>query len=246
MPDSPEYKKLTNRRNGHKGRTTTLIRVIEAELLKPAPSIDTLETNLEELIRQNETIASLDSLIIEETENITDEIDGQSRHNMTVNAVIRRTKRYIENKLSESRQPTSHEPTNHSSPALAKLPYLSLLKFDGDPLNWTKFWESFRTAVHIREDIAPSNKFQYLVGQLEGDAAQLLAGFTHTDSEYKEAIELLKTTFGQPNILLATRLNAIFDIEPPEPTCDSLRKFRSTFEGHLRVLKAQGSDVTVM
>ena len=239
----PPDAKLTNRRNGHKGRVTVISQLIETELAKPSPSIDTLETNLEELIRQNDTIAELDSAILDEAENITEEIESQSVYNMNVNTVIRKTKRYIASFQSESRQATETNRNLHTNTKFAKLPYLSLLKFDGDPLNWTKFWESFRTSVHMREDIAPSNKFQYLVGQLEGDAAQLLAGFTHTDSEYKEAIELLSNTFGQPNILLATRLNAIFDIEPPQPTSESLRKFRSTFEGHLRVLKAQGSEV---
>ena len=45
-------------------------------------------------------------------------------------------------------------------------------------------------------------KFQYLVGQLYGEAADLLGGFNHSAQEYDEAIDLLKDTYGKYHILV--------------------------------------------
>ena len=43
----------------------------------------------------------------------------------------------------------------------AKLPKISLKEFSGDPLEWTAFWDSFRSAVYDNSDILNVDKMYY-------------------------------------------------------------------------------------
>ena len=60
-----------------------------------------------------------------------------------------------------------------------KLPNISLKKFNGNPLEWPAFWDLFKTSIDDRRDIGEPAKFYYLISQLEGDVALLLAEFVH-------------------------------------------------------------------
>ena len=63
------------------------------------------------------------------------------------------------------------------------------------------------------------------MGQLEGDAANLISGFSYSHAQYDEAVNLLRDTYGQDCIIIQSRLNAIFDLKSPEPNYESLKQF---------------------
>ena len=44
-----------------------------------------------------------------------------------------------------------------------KLPKLSFKKFGGDITSWSKFWDSFHSAVHSNKDLSNLDKFYYLI-----------------------------------------------------------------------------------
>ena len=230
---------LKNRRGGHRARATVLCKAINDELDKQEPDLEVLQMSLDELERQCNSITSLDLTIAEKTtsDDIELEISDASEKVIKIKFVISKGRKFVHNSMSESRRERGD--TSKS----VKLPQLTLVNFAGDPLDWLDFWELFRTSVHERADVPSPVKFQYLVGQLEGEAAKLLSGFNHTESEYTEAIDLLVTTNGQKKLLVQSRLNALFDMPMSDSTIASLRSFRSTFEGHLRVLKSLESNV---
>ena len=229
---------LKNKRAGHRGRATSLIARIEQETSQPVFSTDNVEMMIGELERQRELVCGLDAQILNKTEanDVDQEICEASEKLMKIDFIIRKT-----NKLLQTNAATSHPP-HESTAKNVKLPLLTLAKFSGDLLDWLKFWDLYRSAVHERNDLPAPVKFQYLIGQLEGEAAQLLSGFNHSEAEYAEAINLLKETYGQTHQLVQARLNALFDISPPKATVESLSNFRSTYEGHLRVLKSLECD----
>ena len=92
-----------------------------------------------------------------------------------------------------SNQTTSHH--NHSS----RLPKLNLPTFSGNPLRWFTFWDSFEAAVHSNTSLRGVQKFTYLKVQLMGDALRAVTGFPLTNSNYEQAVTLLREHFGQPN-----------------------------------------------
>lgn len=231
---------LTQRRGGYKAQLTRIFEKVNGEI-----NGDKNRTNLEsyrhELSRQQEMIGALDSQILEEQsddEDVAREIENSSELRMKIDATMRR----ITVTLNElDRAGGTRPPVNAESSV--KLPFIKLLEFSGNSLDWQKFWDIFRSSVHNRNDISGATKFHYLVTQLKGEAEQLMAGFDHTDAEYDEAVALLQSTYGKTQRIIQARLHALFDLQSPKTNSTDLSKFRSLYEGHIRVLKFVGADV---
>ena len=62
-----------------------------------------------------------------------------------------------------------------------KLPKLNLLRFGGRLTDWISFWDIFEATVH-KSDMDAVNKFFYLKGQLDDQAAQLIEGMPMTEA----------------------------------------------------------------
>ena len=78
----------------------------------------------------------------------------------------------------------------------AKLPKLTVKKFNGDPKMWPEFWDFYKNSIYENERLSGIDKFSYLKGLLDGDAKDEIAGFTPTEYNFKSAIELLRKRFG--------------------------------------------------
>ena len=73
-----------------------------------------------------------------------------------------------------------------------KLPKFNLTSFNGDPLKWTIFIETFSAAVDSQDLLSVIEKLDYLKGQLEGPAADCIQGFSLISKNYEEAKQLLE------------------------------------------------------
>ena len=78
----------------------------------------------------------------------------------------------------------------------SRLPKLSLPTFNGNPLQWQTFWDSFNAAVHSNSNLSGVEKFNYLRAQTSGEAAKAISGFPLTNTNYEQAIALLNERFG--------------------------------------------------
>ena len=76
-----------------------------------------------------------------------------------------------------------------------KLPKFTLTAFNGDPLKWTSFIESFDAAADSQESLSAIEKFSYLTGHLEEPTADCVRGLSLTSKNYKEARKLLEERF---------------------------------------------------
>ena len=126
-----------------------------------------------------------------------------------------------------SNQTTSHH--NHSS----HLPKLNLPTFSGNPLHWFTFWDSFEAAVHSNTSLGGVQKFTYLKAQLMGDPLRALTRFPLTNSNYEQAVTLLREHFGQPNKIINAHMQALLDL--PKPVYEL-----SSLENHVRGLESLG------
>ena len=77
-----------------------------------------------------------------------------------------------------------------------KLPKIVLRKFDGSPLQWTMFWDSFKSTVHDNRELTEIDKFNYLHSLLERSAAEAISGLVLTSANYIEAIAILQKKYG--------------------------------------------------
>ena len=230
----------TKRRGGHRSVLSTLIPKVDAELGATTPDQTRLRTLRDEITYQRTNIFDFDNLIQAECADeatLATDISEASVYRMNSSLALNKIADYL--RSIESTTPTTSQPQSRQ----VKLPAISLLTFDGSPLQWPTFWDLFKSSIHDRTDISAPAKFHYLISQLRGDAKNLLTGFEHSEGEYHEAVDLLKDTYGKPKLLVQARLHAILDLQAPEPTSTGLSKFRSSFEGHLRALKSFGCDI---
>jgi len=126
--------------------------------------------------------------------------------------------------------------TTHS-----RLPKLTLPTFNGNPLKWQTFWDSFTAAVDRNQGLSQVQKFSYLRAQLEGDAARAISGLPLTDDNYEHSVTLLKERFGQPYKLVDAHQEALLNVPAPSNSLASLQSFYDTIQSHMRSLSTLGT-----
>ena len=220
-------------RGGHYARTKVLIRSLNEAYEKDETTEAWVENQIEAISAQKESIQKLNELILDQCEDVNTEIEKSCEFNLFINAALNDAKRWLRGRSSQD--------SSTSNPV--KLPSIVLQKFSGNPLEWSTFWDIFKTSIHNRRDLSNAAKFYYLRNQLEGEASMLLKDFDHTDGSYAEAIELITKTYGRPKLLIQARLYALFDLVPPEANSTELGRFLSQYEAHLRGLKTLGANI---
>ena len=236
--------KFKQQRAGRRTQVTNLTEKVNSEVRKATPEKSILTNYVKELHRQKTLLIDLDDKILDITEEskIEEEIVNTSNYYLTIDPVFEKAQTCLESLNLVNNVPSTIEQTTRHLDSV-KLPNIQLTKFSGNPLEWTTFWDLFRTTIHDRMDIAAPAKFQYLLSQLYGEAANLLSGFDPTANSYHQAIELLQKTYGKNKLLIQARLNALFELETPDQTATSLSNYRSSYEGHLRALSSLGPDI---
>ncbi|MCP4991916.1 MAG: DUF1759 domain-containing protein, partial [Colwellia sp.] len=116
------------------------------------------------------------------------------------------------------------------------LPNLVLPKFEGDPTQWTSFWDIFKCSVHDNKDLGDIQKFSYLRGQLEGEAKQLLEGFKLESANYNAAVNLLLENYGQKERVKASLVTNLCELRSPNYNVEELKSFYASMESLLRTL----------
>lgn len=76
--------------------------------------------------------------------------------------------------------------------ANVKLPKITVPLFNGDPVKWTSFWDSYQSAIHWNSDLTEVNKFNYLRSLLNHSAYDAIAGLTLSSTNYQQVIEILR------------------------------------------------------
>ena len=142
-------------------------------------------------------------------------------------------------------EPPTHEQRYAStltgtSQNVSHLPKLTLPIFEGDPLLWQTFWDSFESAVHSNNVLSEVQKLNYLRAHLGGEALRAIAGFPLTSANYCQSVDLLKDRFGQPQRIVNAHMHALMNLPNPKNEIKSLREFYDAIENHVRGLLALG------
>ena len=96
--------------------------------------------------------------------------------------------------------------------------------------------------MHNNTSLTGVQKLSYFRGQLQGEAARVIAGIQLTNANYQHHIDLLKDRFGQPHKQIEAHMQALIDICSPSGTLASLREFHDTIEGYIRSLASLGKS----
>ncbi|XP_061709729.1 uncharacterized protein LOC133519692 [Cydia pomonella] len=131
---------------------------------------------------------------------------------------------------------------NKISTKTVKLPRIELLKFDGDILKWTEFWDRFTANVHS-QNLDDVEKLAYLISLLEKEAKEAVQGLTMTNANYQVAIDTLKTRYGSTQQVIDSHYEALNRTSRCEYTAEDCRKTLNKIENHLRVLSSLGENI---
>ena len=135
---------------------------------------------------------------------------------------------------------TGHLPHKSTTPRSSHSTKVKLLKivlktFDGNPLKWTPFWDSFKSTVHDNEDSSEVDKFNYLHSQLEKSAAEAILGLSLTARNYPEAVQsILKKRFGDRQRIISKHMEALLHPDTVQNhSARSLRRMYDEVESHV-------------
>ena len=85
--------------------------------------------------------------------------------------------------------------------------------------------------MHNNASLTGVQKLSYLRGQLQGEAARVIADFQLTNANYQHFIDLLKDCIGQPHKQIEAHMQALIDIHSPSGTLNSLHEFTALLRG---------------
>ena len=76
---------------------------------------------------------------------------------------------------------------------ITRIPKLDIPTFNGEILNWQKFWDQFAIVVHNQKNISNAERLLYLEQAVHGGpAAKAIEGLSRTGAQYEQAFEHLK------------------------------------------------------
>ena len=128
------------------------------------PTLESHKINLE---KQQKQIENLNQELIAELvgadaieKEILDRCEFEAYLQETISLISSRLSFAKESKISAETTPSINQgaPIGAKTSRKAKLPKLTLPKFAGDPTEWTTFWDSFSSAIHLSEELGEVDK----------------------------------------------------------------------------------------
>ena len=110
---------------------------------------------------------------------------------------------------------SSQPPPESSDNGKTRIPKLDIPTFDGEILNWQKFWDQFEVAVHNQKSISNAEKLLYLEQAVRGSpAAKAIEGLSRTGAQYEQAVEHLKERYHRPRLVYRERVRNLLNLQP--------------------------------
>ncbi len=251
-----QLKRLQVTRRAHRGQMTKLQKRADTLISSFSQSEDTREhiQLLEGLVSSMENKVSLLGGLDAQITDLTSEADLETsiieadEYMEVVGAQLRMVKYALQDFRNEHQPAVSAETTLNVSQAMLpqpgrksiNLPKLALPRYDGDPLRWVTFMDAFTAAVDSDSALQDIQKLQYLISQLDGEAARTLEGLQLSNANYQEAMSMLLSKYGQPHKIITAYMKALWDLPSPADEANAIRAFYDNMETYIRGLKSLG------
>ena len=108
------------------------------------------------------------------------------------------------------------------SAANMRLPKLELPHFNGNPMSWPTFWQSFQPTIHD-QNIPKIQKMTYLISCLSNTALQAISGYSITNENYNVVIDVLKSRFGDTKAISESLQKELINLPQASESTHSLR-----------------------
>ena len=129
---------------------------------------------------------------------------------------------------SSETQNTSHmDNQNGKQVAAAKLPKLTITKFNGTTLEWKRSWGQFTEGIN-KSDMAAITKFSYLKEFVEPKVRKSIDGLPFTAEGYERAKSILSKRYGNDSDMEKAYVKDILDL--PKINGNQPRKIHQFYE----------------
>ena len=257
MSNENEHTNLKKNRSIRRGLVTKIENQIRTLLQNFNMNSDQHEAKLESLKNQYENCLSSVKQLDQSILNITSPADYENAiiesqeyydNSFELLAKISKKLNRIQNKPTiPLTTATSHHDTSINSnstlpPGGSKLPKLKIQKFDGKIINWQTFWDQFESSIDSKENIADIDKFGYLRNLLGDSARETILGLTLTSENYKNAIQLLRDRFANPQVQVSAYMEQLYKLKHVESMSNvhDLRKLYDKVESSIRNFNSLG------
>jgi hypothetical protein len=141
---------------------------------------------------------------------------------------------------SDSRKSTASIISDFDSQRpLSHLPEIPLPRFDGDPHYWPTFRDRFQALVDSRTNLSDVEKMYYLIGCLDGPAADAIRRIPVTAENYQLAVKTLNTRFHRPRLVATSLVDRLLRVPvSQQESVPDLSAFVSTFTENIALLNA--------
>ena len=153
--------------------------------------LQTFDTKIEQLKKLDENISckietekELESEIVEADDYLGELMDKRYRIQFFIssnqattpspNNTLSAAQNYSQGEQLASQGHIYSSQLNNSS--AHRLPKLALSIFNGNPLKWQTFWDSYKAAVHDNKSLCDIQRFNYLKAHLAEEAARSIEG----------------------------------------------------------------------
>nr|XP_034195039.1 uncharacterized protein LOC117611213 [Osmia lignaria] len=125
------------------------------------------------------------------------------------------------------------------------LPKIEIKPYDGNPIEWHSFHDTFKTVVHDNQDIPLVQKFHLLKNALRGEIASVISALNASEPNYLVAWELLQRRCNKPRQIVQSHLKILFELtEVTRDTPANLRSLAEQAQMHVEALATLGQPTT--
>ena len=240
-----DVKKKTRIRAGHQEnhiKSKEMMENIEVENTGMLRKLKSIESELKDKLSRLKAMDNEIAELLENDEAIDHEVAESCEYVSALYDCISDVESVIETlETAQGQAKSSGSPTNLNS-VHARLPKLELKMFNGNPIDWSPFWDSFQSAVHMNQSLNAVDTFNYLKSLIYGQAAETISGFSLTDENYEEAVALLKERYGNKQVLISAHVESLLKLSAAVTIeTKKLRAIYDQTEAHVRSLRGSNS-----
>ncbi|CAK9826235.1 hypothetical protein ANTRET_LOCUS4116, partial [Anthophora retusa] len=246
IQESSQLKGLKRRRATIRGRLTRVETYLDENDHFDVHDLQTQREKVIELDRDFETVQSEIELEDEISDHDSEREQFERKHSSIISNINRRIER-LQNlsPLVASRYPTDSPNTVMVRQEHTLLPKIEIKPYEGNPLEWHSFHDTFKSLVHDNQDLPAVQKFHLLKNALRGEITSVISSLSASEPNYHVAWDLLQKRCNKPRQIIQSHLKALFELpETTRDTSSSLRSLAERAQMHVSALATLGQPVT--
>ncbi|CAK9830531.1 hypothetical protein ANTRET_LOCUS7686 [Anthophora retusa] len=236
--ESADIKALRKQRAIVKAQLTRLQSFLEDQREISITALEIRHSKLEQMFNSFTEIQTIIETKDEESDHAPEWDSFEEQYYKVAETINNQLKeiRGIGGPVSVNRTVESPNTVKQTSSLLRKI---EIKPFDGNPIEWHSFHDTFRSLVHDNDELIGVQKFHLLKNALRGEATAVIDSLNATEGNYLVAWDLLCKRCNKPRKIINAHLRLLLDL--PEITRDTpinLRQLAEQAQVHVNALKA--------